>query len=1017
MKIRHLTSQGIWAMLLALVSGVAAQAALPSILYQTETVYIWTGQSDELTLDVPNNVNYTYQWYAGTKGDTSQPISGATQIGYTTPNLTETTNYWVRLTNNDGSLDSETMTIIPVNSVADLPRAEQMIIKLPDGVNIDTSKVADKFLLYLPQTFDASPELPLLIHLHGAGNQNEHVSKLRVNQGTEFEPGNPFQLIAVRPRSNGGWNLSEMNLLLNYLKTEFKVDEDRVYASGYSMGAAGVWRWTLSELESGRNTFSAVGVMAGNTGSYDRSLALAMTQNHVPFWIFHGDQDQTVNIRPAKEMSEYLTRSGSEAKFTVFPGFTHGIAGEPAKIGDDDFLKWMVQQRRRDRSLPSEKILSLNFYESAVNAQLIDSSESFGVESLGTLAGNWNNTTGTASAGSLILDDGSTSSVELSTIQPEGSRNFNAGPHSPMEAGLNRTASTSGPVSVTLSNLNTDFPNGYYAIVYLTGEKPTYEFPLDTNGDPIPDGNGKSYVINKATPGNTGATITDGASTFYFQSPDLMHSSLVRLTDPSPVFHYFNYPLQRTSQTSPPAADYPEATFVVFGPYSDDAVTFTLDNIAGEDAAIGGIQVFDLAALPLSPDPAEFSAVPNPGSPNEVTMSSVTGLTSVGTVEYFFTETTGNFGGTSSGWQSSIDYTDTGLLPQTTYAYTVTMRDSLGNITAASDSVVVTTPGYESASSPILLAWHTPDEGTNPSTPDTTPDYVLPGISGSIAGGKEVKTNANSTDDSFGTLPFPDSPLTANAVKLQTSNAEQSTLTLTITNNTGGDIVLDSLRFDYSRAFAPAAKDMDVSYQSGDLDLSGTPSVFSFIGNTGDVLGNTGDYADVDADLTVLDDYTLANSESATFQIVIANADNTTSAFNIDNIAFTQAAGSDMDGDGIPNTIEESWGLNPDLKSDGALDLDGDGQSNYSEYVAGTQGDDPSDFLNLLLSWTGAGQFEISPSIETGGRLYILDYSPDLQGMWQSIDALDSDVVSPVTFQVLAASGADFFRIRIIKKP
>jgi len=52
----------------------------------------------------------SYQWYQGTSGDTSNPV-GTDSDSYTTPNLTETTSYWVRVSNECGSVDSDTATI------------------------------------------------------------------------------------------------------------------------------------------------------------------------------------------------------------------------------------------------------------------------------------------------------------------------------------------------------------------------------------------------------------------------------------------------------------------------------------------------------------------------------------------------------------------------------------------------------------------------------------------------------------------------------------------------------------------------------------------------------------------------------------------------------------------------------------------------------------------------------------------------------------------------------------------
>ncbi|MDH4203628.1 MAG: putative glycoside hydrolase [Phycisphaerae bacterium] len=79
---------------------------------------------------------------------------------------------------------------------------------------------------------------------------------------------------------------------------------------------------------------------------------------------------------------------------------------------------------------------------------------------------------------------------------------------------------------------------------------------------------------------------------------------------------------------------------------------------------------------PPTPNPATFAVAPAADSSSAISMTATTGSDASGPVEYYFDETSGNPGGSDSGWQTSTSYTDTGLDPDTTYTYTVQMRDS-----------------------------------------------------------------------------------------------------------------------------------------------------------------------------------------------------------------------------------------------------------------------------------------------------------------------------------------------------
>ena len=82
---------------------------------------------------------------------------------------------------------------------------------------------------------------------------------------------------------------------------------------------------------------------------------------------------------------------------------------------------------------------------------------------------------------------------------------------------------------------------------------------------------------------------------------------------------------------------------------------------------------------PPTPDPMTWATAPYATGAYSIAMLATTATDPSG-VEYWFDETSGNPGGTDSGWQDSASYEDTGLSPSTQYTYCVTARDKSINL-------------------------------------------------------------------------------------------------------------------------------------------------------------------------------------------------------------------------------------------------------------------------------------------------------------------------------------------------
>ena len=83
----------------------------PEIVTQPEDTTVFSGETATLSVVAAGDTPLRYQWYFGESGNDSNPIADAKHAEYTTPPLTLTTAYWVRVESPFGSVDSQTATI------------------------------------------------------------------------------------------------------------------------------------------------------------------------------------------------------------------------------------------------------------------------------------------------------------------------------------------------------------------------------------------------------------------------------------------------------------------------------------------------------------------------------------------------------------------------------------------------------------------------------------------------------------------------------------------------------------------------------------------------------------------------------------------------------------------------------------------------------------------------------------------------------------------------------------------
>jgi predicted peptidase len=208
-------------------------------------------------------------------------------------------------------------------------------------------QVGLRYLLSLPRGYDRAPSRrwPLVLFLHGAGERGDDlqlVKKHGIPRVTEERrvPGFedlPFISISPQCPTESWWARETLALsaLLDEIEGTYRVDPDRIYVTGLSMGGFGTFALAAAEPD----RFAALAPICGGGSRTDaRHIA------HIPLWVFHGAKDQTVPLFSSAEMVEAIALRGGSPRFTVYPDATHDSWTET--YDNPDLYRWLLSHTR-----------------------------------------------------------------------------------------------------------------------------------------------------------------------------------------------------------------------------------------------------------------------------------------------------------------------------------------------------------------------------------------------------------------------------------------------------------------------------------------------------------------------------------------------------------------------------------------------------------------------------------------------------------------------------------------------
>lgn len=212
-----------------------------------------------------------------------------------------------------------------------------------------TREVQLGYVLRLPEGYDAAgdKEWPLLFFLHGRGESGSDLSRVGIHGPLrEIRQGRtlPFIVLAPQCPEDRVWDDDALLALLDTVVANHKVDTNRVYLTGLSMGGFGTWSLGLKHAD----RFAALAPICGGGNRIDVLLASRRNADALKplgIWVFHGAKDPVVPLSESERMVDALKRAGkADVKLTVYPEAQHDSWSET--YANPAFYDWLLQHSR-----------------------------------------------------------------------------------------------------------------------------------------------------------------------------------------------------------------------------------------------------------------------------------------------------------------------------------------------------------------------------------------------------------------------------------------------------------------------------------------------------------------------------------------------------------------------------------------------------------------------------------------------------------------------------------------------
>lgn len=202
---------------------------------------------------------------------------------------------------------------------------------------VTVGDVEHRYVVYVPQGYDADGAWPLILFLNGrgeCGTDGRKQAEVGLGAAIRARPERwPFVVVfPQKPEHDTQWGDHDDLVLATLAKTEreLSIDPDKRFLTGLSQGGSGSWQLGAQHAD----TWAAVAPICG----YRRGDWTVAALKDTPVWAFHGDADNVVPMEQSKLLTAELREAGGAPALTIYPGVNHN-SWDPA-YRDSALAEW-----------------------------------------------------------------------------------------------------------------------------------------------------------------------------------------------------------------------------------------------------------------------------------------------------------------------------------------------------------------------------------------------------------------------------------------------------------------------------------------------------------------------------------------------------------------------------------------------------------------------------------------------------------------------------------------------------